>query len=158
MENNAPKGIGFYNIKSGETRYAQLEAQIQAYINSSDIGINASRDQDFGWRLSPEWVKAVKAFRRDEPKMAFLVSKNGGQKVTTVQILYAIYGEQLRAASERAEENENPFEEEYLQNISSRAETVVSDPAVESVDESDLEEDEPKKDKKSSSKASKQDH
>jgi hypothetical protein len=33
MENDQPKGIGFFNIKSGETRYAQLEAQIQAYIN-----------------------------------------------------------------------------------------------------------------------------
>ncbi len=179
MENNAPKGIGFYNIKSGETRYAQLEAQIQAYINSSDIGINASRDQDFGWRLSPEWVKAVKAFRRDEPKMALLVSKNGGQKVTTVQILYSIYGEQLRAAAERAEENENPFEEEYLQSISSRAEAAKPEPAVESVDEDDLKEPtegttvtvkddvltvpegdgetSTKSDKKSSNKASKQD-
>lgn len=121
MEDNQPKGIGFYNIKTGETRYAQLEPQIQAYINSSDMGINASRDQDFGWRLEPEWVKAVKNFRRNESKMEVLVARHGGQKVTTVQILYAIYGEQIRAAAERAEENENPFEEEYLQNISSKA-------------------------------------
>lgn len=119
MDNNQPKGIGFYNINSGETHYAVLEAQIQAFINSSDIGINASRDQDFGWRLAPEWVRAVRKFRRNETKMQFLTDRNGGQKVTTPQILYAIYGEQLRAAQERAEEDESPFEEEYLQKIRS---------------------------------------
>lgn len=134
MEDNQPKGIGFYNIKSGETHYARLEAQIQAYINSSDMGINASRDQDFGWRLEPSWVKAVKLFRRNEQKMEALTTRNGGQKVTTVQILYAIYGEQLRAAQERADENENPFEEEYLRDIAS----PTTESAVESVSEEDL--------------------
>lgn len=147
MEDNQPKGIGFYNIKTGETRYAQLEPQIQAYINSSDMGINASRDQDFGWRLEKEWVMKVKAFRRDEPKMALIASRNGGQKVTTVQILYAIYGEQLRAAAERAEENENPFEEEYLQSISSKADVPVEDVA----DEVDTAAEEATSDKKKSS-------
>lgn len=119
-EDNQPKGIGFYNVKTGETRYAQLEAQIQAYINSSDMGINASRDQDFGWRLSPDWVKAVRDFRKNDMKMESLTNRNGGQKVTTTQILYAIYGEQLRAAQERADENDAPFQEEYNQAISEK--------------------------------------
>lgn len=130
---NMPKGIEFYNIKTGETRYAQLEAQIQAYINSSDMGINASRDQDFSWRLGASWVKAVKAYRRNDVKMEFLTNRNGGQKVTTPQILYAIYGEQIRAAQERADENETPFEEEYLQAISDKSDKVAveEEPAVE---------------------------
>jgi hypothetical protein len=134
VENNTPKGIGFFNIKSGETHYARLEPQIQAFINSSDIGINASRGQDFGWRLEPVWVKRVKAFRRNENKMAFLTDKNGGRKPTTTQVLYAIYGEQLRAAQEHAAENENPFEEDYLQQISSKSESAVEnvDPDEES--------------------------
>lgn len=135
MDDNQPKGIGFYNIKSGETHYARLEAQIQAYINSSDMGINASRDQDFGWRLAPEWVKAVKSYRRNDQKMEALVAKNGGQKVTTVQVLYAIYGEQLRAAQERADENENPFEEEYLEQISSRTEDSEGEEQLDRFDE-----------------------
>ncbi len=120
MQDNEPKGIGFYNIKDGTTNYAKLEPQIQAYINSSDMGVNASRGQDYGWRLEPEWVKKVKAFRRDETKMGVLVARNGGQKVTTTQILYAIYGEQLRAAEERAEDESSPFEEQYLQDISNK--------------------------------------
>lgn len=125
MENDMPKGIGFTNIKTGETRYAQLEPQIQAYINSSDLGINASKDQDFGWRLAPEWVMKVRAFRKNETKMEALVTRNGGQKPTQTQILYAVYGQQLRAAQERADENENPFEEEYLRKISAKPEPVV---------------------------------
>ncbi len=119
MENNQPKGIAFFNVKSGETHYCRLEAQIQAFLNSSDLGINASRGQDFGWKLAPEWVKAVRAFRKNEVKMETLTNRNGGQKVTTPQILYAIYGEQLRAAQERADEEESPFEEEYLAAINS---------------------------------------
>lgn len=138
MEDNQPKGIGFYNIKSGETHYARLEAQIQAYINSSDMGINASRDQDFGWRLEPQWVKAVKAFRRNETKMQFLTDRNGGQKVTTPQILYAIYGEQLRAAQERADEEEAPFEEEYLAAISTKSDSTLPEAAVETVSAEDI--------------------
>jgi len=55
-----PKGIGFFNTKTGKTHYAKMDAQIQAYLNSSDMGINASRGQDFGWRLEPEWIKKVK--------------------------------------------------------------------------------------------------
>lgn len=119
-----PRGIGFFNIKSGETLYAKLEPQIQAFINSSDMGINASKGQDFSWRLDPEWVKKVKAFRKDEAKMDALVTRNGGQKPTTTQILYTIYGGQVRAAQERAEEDSTPFEEEYLADISSKSEAT----------------------------------
>lgn len=126
MDDNQPKGIGFFNVKTGETHYARLEPQIQAYINSSDMGINASRDQDFGWRLAPEWVKKVKDFRRDENKMERLLARNGGQKVTVPQILYAIYGEQVRNFEQQREDEASPFEEEYLQKISGNAEPVVA--------------------------------
>ncbi len=115
-----PKGISFFNIKSGDTHYCRLEPTIQAYINSSDMGINASRGQDFGWRLHPEWVKAVREFQRDETKMNLLTTKNGGEKVSTTQILYAIYGEQMRNYQQRLEEDEAPFEEEYLNEISNK--------------------------------------
>jgi hypothetical protein len=114
-----PKGIPFFNVKSGDTHYARLEPTIQGYINSSDMGINASRDQDFGWKLGAEWVKKVKAFRRDNTQMSILSARNGGQKPTTVQVLYFLYGEEMRAYQEEAEENENPFEEQYQREISS---------------------------------------
>ncbi len=143
VELQEPKGIGFFNIKSGETHYLKLEAQIQAYINSSDMGINASRGQDFGWRLDPEWVKKVKAFRRDNTQMSILASKNSGQKPTTVQILYYLYGEELRSFEEVVEENENAYEEQYLQDISSKSnlppEAGTPSDIPEIVDDADLE-------------------
>lgn len=137
MEDNQPQGIGFFNIKTGETHYARLEPQIQAYLNSSDLGINASRDQDFGWRIEPKWLKKVKEFRRNETKMSLIMSRNGGQRVTTPQILYALYGEELRAAQEIAAENDAPFEQEYLEQINDKPDRVVQ-PAVQNVDEDDF--------------------
>lgn len=112
-----PLGIDFYNVKSGETHYAKLEPTIAAYINSSDMGVNASRGQNFGWKLGAEWVNAVRNFRRDRVQMSILTAKNGGQKPTTVQVLYHLYGEQLQAYEEEVEENENPFEEQYQRDV-----------------------------------------
>lgn len=120
MDDSRPKGIEFFNIKSGDTHYCRLEATIQAYINSSDMGINASRGQDFGWRLAPSWVQLVREFRKNENKMTNLGAKlrlEEDQSPSLIQILYAIYGGQLRAARVAAEEYENPYEEEYLQKI-----------------------------------------
>lgn len=142
MQDNEPKGIAFYSVKTDETRYAKLEPQIQGYINSSDLGINASRGQDFGWKLAPEWVEKVKAFRRDENKMERLISRNGGQKVTTVQILYAIYGEQVRNYEQAKEDESSPFEEKYQQAISDKPQVQApvepSNDVPEDVAEEDL--------------------
>lgn len=119
-DDTRPKGIEFFNIKSGDTHYCRLEATIQAYINSSDMGINASRGQDFGWRLAPSWVKKVRDFRKDENKMANLAAKlrlDEDQSPNLIQILYAIYGAELRAVRVASEEHENAYEEEYLEQI-----------------------------------------
>jgi len=117
VDPNRPKGVAFYSVKSDETRHAISGAQIQAYLNSSDMGINASHGQNFGWRLAPEWVQKVKEFRKDEAKMERLSAKIGGGKVTVPQVLAAIYGAELRAYSQNREDDENPFEEKYLQEI-----------------------------------------
>lgn len=113
-----PEGVSFFSIRTGETHYGKLEPTIQAYINSSDMGINASRDQDYGWRLSKEWVEKVRAFKRDRLQMQILTSKQDGRKPTTTNILYYIYGEQLANYYESLEEHENPFEDAYLASIS----------------------------------------
>ena len=112
-----PEGISFYSIRTGETHYGKLEPTIAAYINSSDMGINASRGQDFGWRLDPGWVKRVRDFKKDSLQMSILTQRNEGQKPTTVNILYYLYGQELAAYYESMEDNENPFEEEYNRMI-----------------------------------------
>lgn len=139
-----PQGIGFFNIKSGDTHYARLEPTIQAYINSSDMGINASRGQDFGWRLEAAWVKRVRDFRRDETKMDTLSAKlrlEDGVSPSTTQILYYIYGRQVRSYLARLQEEDAPFEEQYQQDISDGKRTVSEPPTdtiTENVDEDDL--------------------
>jgi hypothetical protein len=128
-----PTGIPFYSIRTGETHFCKLEPTIAAYINSSDMSVNASRGQDYGWRLDADWVKKVRAFKRDNTQVSILTAKNGGQKPTTVQILYHIYGEQLQRFFESQEEHENPFEEEYLEAIAKSGvdpKTVAEKPAV----------------------------
>lgn len=118
QDKNRPQGVPFYSIKSGDTHFARSSAQIQAYINSSDMGVNASRDQDFGWRLHADWVKKTKEFRRDENKMEALSRKFGGRKITDAQILMAIYRAQMRVYEQSKEDTDAPFEEEYLRSIS----------------------------------------
>ena len=112
-----PKGIAFYSIRTGETHFGKLEPTIAAYLNSSDLGINASRGQDYGWRLAPDWVQKVREFRRDQTQMSILTAKNGGQKPTVVQILYYMYGRELQEFYESQEDNENPFAEKYARMI-----------------------------------------
>lgn len=116
-EPQEPQGIAFFNVKSGETHYAKLEPTIAAYINMSDLGINASRGQDFGWKLGADWVKRVRSFRRDPMQMSLLASRNQGAKPTTVQILYYLYGQELAAFAEELDENEAPFAEDYQRQI-----------------------------------------
>lgn len=110
------KGIKWFNIQTGEERYTISEAQISAMINSSDMGINASRGQDFSWRLDPEYVKLVKNYRNNENKMSLLASNTDGP-VDDVKILFAIYTEQIRAAQARKQEERRPFEAEYLRKV-----------------------------------------
>lgn len=127
VDPNAPKGISFYSVKSDELRYAKTGAQIQGYINSSDMGINASRGQDYGWRLSPEWVKRIRDFRNDEDKMDTLAAKlrlEDGAYPSDIQILTHIYSKQLRAYARSKGENENQFEQKYLDQLSEKPQTA----------------------------------
>jgi hypothetical protein len=143
-EPQEPLGISFFNVKSGETHYAKLEPTIAAYINMSDLGINASRGQDFGWKLGADWVKRVRSFRRDPMQMSLLASRNQGAKPTTVQILYYLYGQELAAFAEEQDENEAPFAEDYQRQIgegSPNAPTAVQPAALSDFQDDDGEDD-----------------
>lgn len=150
LELQEPEGIAFFSIKTGETFYAKLEPTIAALINSSDMGINASRGQDFGWRLAPKWVKKVRAFRADEDKMDALAAKlrlEDGQSPSTTQILYYIYGREVRQYLQTLQEHENPFEQQYQEEVSGKklydmpthlAAAMEPDEITEDVSEADL--------------------
>lgn len=112
-----PKGVEFFSIQTGETMYARLEPTIAAFINSSDLSINASRGQDYGWRLGKSWVQRVREFKKNDTQMAILASKNGGQQPTTVQILRYLYSQDVAKYQRALQEAENPYEHEYLESI-----------------------------------------
>lgn len=130
IDKDAPKGIPFFSTRTGETNYAKSGAQIQAYINSSDMGINASRGQDFGWKLDAEWVKKIRAFKEDEDKMDTLSAKlrlEEGASPTDIQILHYIYGRQVRAYLQRSKANSNPYEQDYYMKLQGNAEEKVTE-------------------------------
>lgn len=66
--------IKFFNIKTGETRILDpatmdpqfIEPAIAALYNSSNLHVNATRGQDFGWRIAPETVKRIRDIKRDD--------------------------------------------------------------------------------------------
>lgn len=150
-----PEGIAFFSVETGETFYGKLEPTISALINSSDMGINASRGQDFGWRLAPEWVNAVEEFELDEDKMDTLAAKlrlEDGESPTTVQILNYLYGRQVRAYLQRLKTAKQPFAAQYRKDIAAgrsgdqkavRTPIVSDDPVTEDVSVDDDEELEP---------------
>jgi len=83
--------IAFENIKTGEVVTFDAnsdpqtrQAHMAAYLNSSDMSPNASRGQDFGWRLSPEVIAAMDAVRADYDQMD-RISRRTGIGVEDVQ-------------------------------------------------------------------------
>lgn len=135
-----PKGIPFFSINTGETHYARLEPTIQAYINSSDMGINASRGQDFGWRLGKEWVQKVRDFRLDETKMDTLAAKlrlDDGEVPNTIQILNYMYGREVRQYLQRLKDDESPFAEQYQQDIAQTSQAEQPSTDAEEVPDND---------------------
>ena len=57
--------IEFVNIKTGARVQLTRPAQITAFINSSDLGVNSNKGQDFGWRLSEGLVNKIEDMRDD---------------------------------------------------------------------------------------------
>ncbi len=57
--------IEFFNVKSGERKKVVTEPMISAYYNSSNQHVNATRGQDFGWRLAPATIKRIQDIKRD---------------------------------------------------------------------------------------------
>ena len=122
------KVISFTRLKDGEvitfsanTDTNARQAQIAAFINSSDLGPNSDRGQDFTWRLSPEIVVEVNSIKRD-PKILTEISRNIGLYIEDIQIQhiinYLIEKYDAEAAAEQGLEDDNlPFEGQYKAQI-----------------------------------------
>lgn len=104
--------IIFENIDTGETMGidrqtggANYEAKLSALINSSNMGINSDRGQDFGWRLSAEQQALIEKWEQ-EPSMIEKVS----EYTHTIQdnlthadfLMYLVYQQELGKSPEQA--------------------------------------------------------
>jgi hypothetical protein len=69
--------ITFFNEKSGETVSLSTEPQVTAFVNSSDMSINASQGQDMGWRLDVDDKLRIEDMRTNPTVVQNLAQKRG---------------------------------------------------------------------------------
>ena len=113
--------ISFFNIRTKEQVTLERPHQIGAYINSSDLGVNSNKGQDFGWRLAPEIVVKLDEMRMN-PELLDNMSKRLGvpiDELTTIHLVQQIsYEEDLERRRKEMRVNREPeFKQEYEQQI-----------------------------------------
>ena len=114
------KGVKFYNINTNESVTLELQPQIAAFINSSNLGVNASRGMDKGWRIAPELAVEVEDFQADLEKMRKLSDRISVpiEGITVPDILFFISEEEaLRARRETGLTEKGKYEDSYQQMI-----------------------------------------
>lgn len=109
--------IEFVNINSGERVELERPHQIGAYLNSSDLGSNSNKGQDFGWRLAPAVMDRIEDMRSD-PEALEAISKRTGvpiEEMTTMDLVKEIsYQDGRVQAQKQARANRDPeFKKAY---------------------------------------------
>lgn len=115
MANKPTVSVDWFNVKTGEKVYTSRPAQIKAFINSSNLGVN--RQSDRGWRIGKEWYKKLKMARQDRSLMTELAKESGGE-VEEAQLLVAVFNRELLAQREMQRyDDQAPFEQEYEESL-----------------------------------------
>ena len=113
--------IEFVNIHTGERRQLDRPHQIGAYINSSDLHVNSSKGQDFGWRLSEDIIVKVDEMREDIDKLEDIAKRIGvpTDELTTIHLVQQISYEQdvAKRLAERRVERDPAFKKDYEARI-----------------------------------------
>lgn len=121
--------IEFVNIKSGERVSFEgiadrnlRSAQIDAYVNSSNMGINANKGQDFAWRLDPEVAAEFDEIKTDYSRLKAISDATGvlPENITDGQILGYMVQQQLKEdTAKRAKvESVSTYEDAYREKVS----------------------------------------
>lgn len=120
--------IGFENIKTGEVQtFEQIAdrnaraAQIDAFINSSNLGINSNKGQDFGWRLLAETQAEFDEIKSDYAQLEKIARETGvmAENMTDGQLLaYMVTLETRRDATKKVKvENLSTYEDAYRKKV-----------------------------------------
>jgi hypothetical protein len=109
-------------------------AQIDSYVNSSDMGINANKGQDFAWRLDPEVAAEFDEIKADYARLE-TISKAIGvtpENVTDGQILsYMVSVELSQEAAKTAKvDNVSTYEDAYRKKVSAAKERKANPTAA----------------------------
>lgn len=134
--------IKFVNIKSGEeVTFDSIadpgirSAHIDAYVNSSDMGINSNHGQDYAWRLAPEVKAEFDEIKSDSSYLATISKESGvmADNLSDGQILAYMVTQQTRAESAQGKKTENiaSYEDAYRDKVKAarnhKATTTVAD-------------------------------
>ena len=124
--------IVFENIETGETvgirqeeEGFMAEAKISALVNSSNMGINAARGQDFGWRLGAEHQATLEEWKEDA-QMVEKVSRHTSVAVDDLTdahfLRYMLYIENTEAQPRKMEsKNRDDAEQQYRERVRAAA-------------------------------------
>lgn len=129
--------IDLVNIKTGEKVSLKRPHQIGAYINSSNIGVNSNKGQDFGWRLAPNIVVRIDEMASDIDLMEKISARKGipVDEITTIHLVQ--YLSELDDRDEKMKEAElarNPqHQESYEKEIEKLKSKKTEIPVVKSV-------------------------
>lgn len=113
--------INFMNIKTGERKNLSEPHHIAAYLNSSDLGVNSNKGQDFGWRLAPEIIVRVDEMANDAMLLQNLATNLGIpiDELTTTHLVQHIsfMEDQANRMSQSRREREPEFKNQYDMEI-----------------------------------------
>jgi len=127
-------GIEFYNVRTKERITLTEPHHIAAYINSSDLHVNALKGQDFGWRLAPAVVVQIDKLRGDFDALQRISQRIGVpvDEITTINLVNEIsyqQGLRERAAAARLEA-EPEYKADYEAELESLRKKGGEKPAV----------------------------
>lgn len=103
--------ITFFNEKSGEVVTLSREPQVTAFINSSEMSINASQGQNMGWKLDVADKLRIEEMRQDPTIVQRLASERGiaAEDLRTQHFIGEILRSDAMAEKMRLSQiNENP--------------------------------------------------
>ena len=124
--------IKFYNVRTGEERTVDTEPLIAAFFNSSNLGPNSNKGQDFGWRLAPETIARIREIRRDPVLMPQIAAQFqlALDEVGDTDIVRWISIEAARAEAAKLEGDESDYTQQYEDEIRAieRGNRVENDP------------------------------
>lgn len=122
MDFQFPKEYEFFNVKTGEKRILKASGSyakhmINGFILASNLSRNASRGQDFGWRLAKPTLEVVQKAQRNPMIMREIatskgVNPRGVRLPDLIEFLVDSYNNTLQA-EEIANEEEPRFQAEY---------------------------------------------